>query len=293
MNSQNVAAGATGPQMTSGPAINASVGYGNYNAGFASLKMADWRGLTLQSNFTYSKALGTGAAVQASSEYTPDDPFNLGTMYGTQLFDRKFIYNFFFVYQPPFYKGQSGLMGRLLGGWTFSSIFTAGSGSPIELYATDFGSQEYGAGDAINYFGNENAVPIGPVGPHGHAYYNSPAPSGFLPVNLFKEGTAEANNFRNPVLGLDNKDGGSGNLMGLPYWNVDFSVKKSVRVAEGISMEFQGVFANVFNHNQWLDPVGLFPMGLFNPGAWGALPGSAQGQKGGDRQIEIGGRVRF
>jgi len=293
MNSQNVAAGATGPQMTSGPAINASVGYGNYNAGFASLKMADWQGLTLQSNFTYSKALGTGAAVQASSEYTPDDPFNLGTMYGTQLFDRKFIYNFFFVYQPPFYKGQSGLMGRLLGGWTFSSIFTAGSGSPIELYATDFGSQEYGAGDAINYFGNENAVPIGPVGPHGHAYYNSPAPSGFLPVNLFKEGTAEANNFRNPVLGLDNKDGGSGNLMGLPYWNVDFSVKKSVRVAEGISMEFQGVFANVFNHNQWLDPVGLFPMGLFNPGAWGALPGSAQGQKGGDRQIEIGGRVRF
>ncbi len=293
MNSTNVAAGATAPQMTSGPAVNASVGYGNYNAGFASLKMTDWRGLTLQSNFTYSKALGTGAVVQADSEYTPDDPYNLGTMYGTQLFDRKFVYNFFFVYQPPLFKGQQGFLGRVLGGWTFSSIFTAGSGSPIQLYATDFSSQEYGAGDAINYYGNENAVPIGPVAPHGHAYYNLPAPAGFLPVNLFKDGTAEANNFRNPILGLDNKDGGSGNLMGLPYWNVDFSVKKSVRVAEGISMEFQGVFANVLNHNQWLDPTGFFPMGLFNPGAWGALPGSAQGQKGGDRQIEIGARIRF
>jgi len=62
--------------MTSGVAVNASTGFGNYNGGFASLKMADWRGLTMQSNFTWSKALGTAAVVQASSEFTPDDPFN-------------------------------------------------------------------------------------------------------------------------------------------------------------------------------------------------------------------------
>ena len=30
----------------------------------------------MQSNFTWSKALGTGALVQATSEFTPDDPFN-------------------------------------------------------------------------------------------------------------------------------------------------------------------------------------------------------------------------
>ena len=120
----------TGPnaQVSSGIALNGSLGYGNYNAGFASVKMADWRGLTMQSNFTYSKALGTGADVQASSEYTPDDPFNLGTTYGYQNYDRKFVYNLFFVYQLPFYKGQSGLMGRALGGWSFASVFTAGSG---------------------------------------------------------------------------------------------------------------------------------------------------------------------
>ncbi|MGC2791032.1 MAG: hypothetical protein WA899_03335, partial [Candidatus Sulfotelmatobacter sp.] len=67
------------PQVSSGIASNGSIGYGNYNAGFASVKMADWRGLTMQSNFTWSKALGTGGVVQASSEYTPDDPFNLAT----------------------------------------------------------------------------------------------------------------------------------------------------------------------------------------------------------------------
>ena len=96
--------------------------------------------------------------------------------------------------------------------------------------------------------------------------------------------------FRNPILGLDTRDGGNGNLIGLPYWNFDLSIRKSIRVAESVSMEFQGVFADVFNHNQWLDPIG---MGLYGPPTFGALLGSAQEQLGGDRQIELGVRVRF
>jgi hypothetical protein len=292
MNNINPAIGATSPQMTAGAADNASTGYGNYNAGFASLKMADWRGLTMQSNFTWSKALGTGAEVQATSEFTPDDPFNLGTQYGYQTFNRKFVYNFFFVYQPPFYKGQSGLLGRALGGWTFSTVFSAGSGSPVELFTSTGDGQEYGAGDNSNYFGNENIVPVAHA-QSGHAYSQ---PGGQYP-NLFKAGPAAVNDFRNPILGLDNKDCGFGCIPGLPYWNMDLSVRKNFRVAEGISMEIQGVFANVFNHNQFLDPNGFFETGLFSgsgPNGFGALTGgSAQEEPGGNRQIEVGLRVRF
>ena len=286
-------------ENTSGIAVNASVGHGNYNAGFASVKMADWKGLTMQSNFTWSHALGTGAVVQASSEYTPDDPFNLNEMYGRQAFDRKFIYNAFFVYQPPFFKGQHGLAGRALGGWSFASVLTAGSGSPIEVYTSTGDGQEFGAGDNINFFNNDSAIPIGPIGGKGHAYYCNPTTgcagqTNGLPVNIFKNGPAEVSNWRNPILGIDSRDGGFGILNGLPYWNMDFSVKKNIRVAEGVSLELQGVFANVFNHNQWLDPVGAAAMGLFNGGGFGALNnGSAQEQTGGDRQIEIGGRIRF
>src|ERR1022692_453226 len=288
----NTTAGPFGPQMTSGVAVNASTGFGNYNGGFASVKMADWRGLTMQSNFTWSKALGTAALVQASSEFTEDDVFNPYTMYGQQTFNRKFVYNTFFVYQPPFYKGQNGLMGRALGGWTFSSIFTTGSGSPVELLTTTGGGQEYGAGDNSNFFGDENAVPIGAV-KSGHAYYHRP--SSGLPVNFFANGTAAINSFRNPILGLDNRDGGTGILTGLPYWNMDFSIKKNFRVMEGVSLEFQGVFANVLNHNQWLDPIGNSAVALFEGASgFGALnSGSAQEQPGGNRQIEVGARVRF
>ncbi len=281
-------------QLTSGVAVNASVGYGNYNAGFATIKMTDYKGITMQSNFTWSKALGTGALVQATSEYTPDDPFNLATMYGKQSFDRRVVYTMYVVYQPPFYKGQQGLMGRVLGGWTIGTVFAAGSGQPIEVSTTNGDSQAFGGGDGLAFFDNENAIPIGPI-QSGHAYYNTPGSAGVgtggLPVNIFKDPAAAFNNYRNPILGVDTRDGGFGQLTGLPYWNLDATIKKSIRVAESINLELQGVFANLFNHNQWLDPQGT---ALYAPGSFGNLLGSAQAPPvGGNRAIELGARVRF
>ena len=279
----------SGGQTASGVAVNASVGHGNYNAGFVSLKTADWRGLTLQSNLTWSKALGTGAEVQATSEYTTDDPFNLNEMYGRQPFDRKLIYNALFVYKPPFYKGQSGVMGRVLGGWTFSSVFTAGTGTPVELFGSFANGSPWGEGDNTNFFGDENAVPIGPIGGEGKAYYNSPSTG--LPVNIFKNGTAEVNNWRNPVIGIDNRDGAEGILNGLRFWNTDASAAKNIILAENVSLTFQGVFQNVFNHNQFLDPIFL---GLYSPGNFGALYNSTSvGTMNTPRNIQLGVRVSF
>jgi hypothetical protein len=269
-------------QMSSGVSVDGSLGYGNYNAGFLSIKMADWRGLTMQSNLTWSKALGTGSIYQAVSGFTVDDPFNLGEGYGRQGFDRRWVYNMFLVYQPPFFKGQSGPVGRLLGGWTFGGVFTAGSGTPIEVGSTFFLEQEFGGADGINVGNDDTAVPIGHHG-NEKVHYNSP--SSALPVNAYGDGTADYANWRNPILGLDNKDCGAGCISGLGYWNFDLSVKKSIRVAESVSVEVQGIFANVLNHNQWLDSNFNY---LGNPSNFGALGGEAS-----PRNIEAGLRVRF
>jgi hypothetical protein len=280
-----------GGQLSSGVGVNASTGHGNYNAGFASLKVTDWKGVTTQSNFTWSKALGTGALVQATSEYTPNDPFNLDNMYGRQFYDRKFVYNMFLVYSPPFYKSQTGLMGRLLGGWTFSSVFTTGSGQPLQIFTTGYSGQEYGGGDSIDFYGLQTAVPMGHI-ESGHAYGTAGAPGiadGGLPVNIFKDPAAAFNSYRNPILGIDKKD--TSYLTGLPYWNMDFSARKNVRITERLAFELQGVVTNIFNHNQWLDPVEAW--GLYSPSTFGNLGGSAQGVTGGNRTIQIGARVRF
>jgi len=286
-------------QLSSGVGINASIGYGNYNAGFVTVKMADWKGVTAQSNFTWSKALGTGSVVQATSADTATDPFNLSVMYGKQAFDRKFVYTMFVVYQPPFFKGQSGVLGHLLGGWTFAPLFAAGSGQPLPVGTINSGGS-YGEGDSNAFSANgntENAVLISPY-TGGNSVHRTAGTVGFgdqgLPVNLFANPQAVYNNFRNPILGLDTKNGGWGVLTGLPYWNMDMSIKKDIRITERIGSEFQVIFTNVLNHAQLLDPVGL---ALGSPDSFGNLPGEGNGNNNAGpyspRSMEFGFRVRF
>ncbi len=275
-------------QLSSGVGVNASIGYGNYNAGFFSVKMSDWHGLTMQSNFTWSRALGTGAEVQATSAATAPDPFNLRTGYGLQAFDRPIVFNTFFVYQPSYYKGQHGVAGHLLGGWTFAPVITAGSGLPITLGTINGGGQAFGEGDSVNFFGygvSENAIPM-PGFPSVGVHYTP----GQLP-NLFANPTAAFNDVRQPILGLDTHDGGFGVVRGLPYWNVDFSMKKQFMITERVNFEAQIVLTNIFNHVVFQDPGPGDFLDTSSQGSWGVLPG--QFSTTSPRQMEFGFRVNF
>ena len=275
-------------QLTSGVGENASIGYGNYNAGFVTLKMSDWHGLTLQQNFTYSKALGTVSVVQATSGFTTVDPYNIGAGYGLQPFDRKFVYNVFAVYEPPFFKGQHGVIGRLLGGWSFAPIFTAGSGLPLELNTTNGDGQAFGEADANNFAADENAV-LTCANNFGSSRHNNVAGSGGVGtagnVNLFANPQAVFGCMHDPILGLDGGAGGAGVLRGMPFWNVDFQVKKNIHINERFSAEFQSIFTNVFNHDQLADPT----LSLASPQSFGVL----STQVNTPRSIEVGIRFRF
>lgn len=281
----------TGPnaQMSGNVTTSTSLGYGNYNAGFITVKMNNWRGVTLQDNFTYSKALGTGSVIQATSEETATDPYNLGTQYGPQAFDRKFVDTLFFVYEPPFYRSQQGLLGHALGGWTFSPIFTAGSGAPDfcitnggnlggEGYS---GSQEFGAADGLTVFTNSNCVFTSKAGTSASVHLVNGV------ANMFANPSAVFNNVRPLILGLDGNSGGFGTIRGLPYWNMNLGIKKNIRMTERFSGEVSFNFINVFNHNQLLDPtlniVGQNPQTFGQLSTEGTLP----------RTMEGGVRVRF
>ena len=85
------ASGGSTSGQTAGTFTNTSAGYGNYNAAYVSLSMRDFKGVTLRTNVTYGRALGTGAQVQATSSYTAVDPWNLSSMYGPQFYDYKFV----------------------------------------------------------------------------------------------------------------------------------------------------------------------------------------------------------
>jgi hypothetical protein len=277
----------TAGQMSSNVTMSTSLGHGNYNAGFITFKMNDWHGLTLQNNFTYSKALGTGAVIQATSQETAVDPYNLNTQYGPQAFDRKFVDALFLVYQPPVYRNQQGLLGHILGGWTFAPIFTAGSGAPdfcntntgavSEGYS---GSQDWGSGDGNNVFTNANCVLTSRAGTGASVHdVNGVA-------NMFANPLSVFNNVRPLILGFDGNSGGFGQIRGLPYWNMNLGVKKNIRVMERLSLEASVNFINVLNHNQLLDPN----LSISSPAAqFGQL--STEGTF--PRTMEFGIRVNF
>jgi Carboxypeptidase regulatory-like domain len=301
-------------QMTSGVGMNTSVGYGNYNAAFASLRMNSWHGLTLQSNLTYGKALGTGSEVQATSQFTLPDPYNLRSAYGLQPWDRKFLFNTFLVYQPPFFKSQHGLLGHVAGGWTFAPIFVAGSGLPLQVNPTDAndnqvygGGQAFGEGEGNDFAALQNAVLTCPNNFGNSRHNNMPTTGGFgtsgfgnaagtSVVGFFSDPAAAYSCFRNPILGIDpTNGGGQGILRGQPFWNVDFSLKKNVLVTERFGVEFQAIFSNLFNHVYLSDPY----LVLGDKGDWGALGGlsgiqfTGQSQANSPRAMEFGLRLRF
>ena len=292
----------------SGVGDNASVGYGNYNGAFASFKTTDWHGLTTQQNFTFSKALGTGAFVQATSQYTADDPFNLQEGYGPQNFDRKFIYNLYVSYAPSAFKGQQGVVGHLLGGWSFAPIFAAGSGAPVICNTQTGGdftggsdAQSFGAADGVNFFESANCEFTKPISGSASAHTGVPGSGGVgtatadqgLPgyplrsaeVNLFADPLAVYNSVRPAILGIDQRAGGEGPVRGLPYWNMDFSVTKDIRISERFGVQFQSIFVNVLNHNVFFDPV----LDLTNASGWGVL----NAQVNTPREIQLGLRVNF
>jgi len=287
----------TAQQMSSNVTMSTSLGHGNYNAGFITLKMNDWHGVTLQNNFTYSKALGTGAVVQATSQETAVDPFDLNHQYGPQVFDRKFVDTMFLVYQPPYYRNQQGVLGHLLGGWTFSPIFTAGSGAPdfCNTNAGGFssegytGSQDFGSGDGANVWTNANCVLTSKSGTGAsfhHVTVTTPTGSQVI-ADMFANPAAVFSHVRPLILGLDGNSGGFGQFRGLPYWNMNLGIKKNFRITERFGAEASVNFINVLNHNQLLDPT--LNIAGQNPQTFGQL--STEGTF--PRTMEFGIRVNF
>ena len=298
----SVTPGTTLGNQLSSITMSTSLGYGNYNAGFVSFRLTDFHGFTGVSNFTFSKALGTGAVTQSTSSFTVIDPWNLGLMYGPnggngRGFDSKYLFNQSLVYHPPFFKDQKGVVGHLLGGWGIAPLLTAQSGLATQVNIGSGGDcQSFGEGNCSSIGTNENAVRIGPVPQmslnYGVVSSGACGKSGnSLGVNAFADPQAVCNNFRRLILGVDTNGGGTGRIPGFARWNLDASITKDTKFGEkGIGVTFYALFTNILNHFQPDDPN----MDIDSPGAWGAVTGAPATGTGYDpRQLEMGLRVHW
>jgi hypothetical protein len=285
-------------QLVTGDSVGTAAAWSNYNGGYVSFKTTDFHGLTLQENLTFSKALGLNAYAQSTSGTVTNDSYDLHKSYGVQSFDQKLIFNTFIVYQTPWYHGQSGIVGRLAGGWTISPVLTAGTPQPITC-TTNSSYQSFGGTDANNFSDREQCVftkqytggyqthrsIAGGVDPNGISVGTGVKGPGSAAVNVFSNPVAVYDTVRPPILGLDEHDSGDGAMRGLPYLNVDLSVKKELVVREKTSLELTGVFFNAMNHLDFSNPS----VSIASPASWGVT--KTQGNS--PREIQMGIRANF
>jgi hypothetical protein len=224
------------------------VGSNNYNGLSVRLEHKFSQGLYVLNSFTWSKAMGDSEqALEYFSNATGANPQNIQNLaleYGPSSYDVKLVNVTSVVYDVPFGRGRK-FMGNmnpvadaLLGGWQLSTINTANTGAPINVYYTPSAANDV-TGLTAEYRGQAilrpNASCSGTDQSTAQSLLTYFAGCTFTtpPANA-PFGNLGRNAFRAP---------------GLEQW--DLAVNKSFRITEGTSIQFRSEFFNVLNHTNF------------------------------------------
>ncbi len=159
------------------------------------------------------------------------NPFDHSASNGLSAFNMTHNFVVSYTYNLP----SAGSANRLLAGWQFSGITRLTTGLPIQIF-------ESGDRSLCNcYEGGEpdyNGQPIHISDPRrpGNVYFSSDQ---FSQEPLGQFGTARHYFFSGPGLN-----------------QTDLTLRKVTKITEGTSLEFRSEFFNVFNHAQFLNPLG-------------------------------------
>ncbi len=264
-------------------------GRSNYNAAVVSFRKAMSHGLQYQLNYTWSHAIGTQGTNQQYI-YSNGDPYNYGLDYGSEFFDHRHTLTGLWYYELPFGKGKtfntsSGVLDRIVGGWSYSGIFNFFTGSPTCAYNS---AGNYGALTTVNYpcAGSTASIPK-----WGKNNVNGG-------LDVFPNGTAEYANFAYPQLSNALNPGFRNSvdqMRSFAFWNFDMSLSKKIPITERIGLSFSADAFNVLNHVIFASPS----LDITNPGAFGVITSqasagvAAQNFNNGARTMQLGLRVEF
>ena len=186
--------------------------------------------------YTWSKSLDN-----ASASFTAGNPYNT-KLQSLSGFDLTHDFVASYSYDMPLTHSSSGLVYDLLGGWQISGITRFATGLPVPLAQSGdlalcgdgCGTPNYN-GQRLNYYNPRKSA--------NHQYLST---SQFYSEVLGSIGNAGREFFHGPG-----------------FNQTDAALHKITKVTEGTSIEFRAEFFNVFNHAQFLNPVGDFASGAF------------------------------
>jgi outer membrane receptor protein involved in Fe transport len=233
----------TSTQFVSLNAVRPYKGYGaindrrteadsNYNSLQVTFNKRFSRGLQYGAVYTFSKNI-TDASTDRSD--APQDPNNLSLDRAVSQFDRTHVFTTNFVYELPFFRGRTDFVGKVLGGFQFSGIYSAQSGTPLTISQVITGVTPAAFNDPL---GTGSTLRPNLVG----------NPEGNGSVTQFFNTSAFAAAFG--TFG----SAGRGIVRGPGINNFDFTVQKLFRFSESKNLQLRAEFFNLFNHPQYGNP---------------------------------------
>jgi hypothetical protein len=213
-------------------------GWEKYNALAFTFSQHLWRGLLVNSAYTWSKALDDASNPGADNAETnyPQDPANLAAEKGLSDFDHRHRFVTNFLYDLPVFRNSEGMVRAAFGGWQIGGIWTLQSGSPftVNLSTDTANNGELTGGNASqrpNLVCNPNSGPKTTAEWFNTACFTMPA--------AFNYGNAGRDIVTGP--GLD---------------DFDFTLQKQFVIRENMNLQFRWDVFDFLNHPNFNPPVG-------------------------------------
>jgi hypothetical protein len=278
--------------------------YNGLNIRFQAQNLHD-TGLSIVVNYTWSHSMddlsSTFSSITAGNiGYL--DPLNPKLDWGSSDFDVRHRVVVSPIWETPWFKNGRGLKRQLLGGYTFTGVFTARTGVPFSVFDS---TASLNAGDLIGIprYVPSSAIPSYQtgsgtlLGPNNYGLLTLPPAVTFVNPALAYTGTPYASG--NPYYyGISDFGPFPANMTGRNAfrgpgaWNFDLAGAKSFAVSTRVKVEFRAEAFNVFNHhNMYVNAAAA------NVAAFGGtpVPGTVSnpivitGEKGGLGSSAIGG----
>jgi len=224
------------PEMSGFPSVTWD-GWEKYHALALTLTQHLWRGLTVNSNYTFSKALDDASNPGADNAEPnfPQDPANLAAEKGLSDFDHRNRFVTSFLYLIPLLKHSDGWVHTAFGEWQVGGIWTLQSGAPFTVnLSTDVannGEPLSAPSQRPNLTCNPNSGPKTTL-----EWFNT---SCFATPAQFTYGNAGRDIVTGP--GLD---------------DFDFTLQKQFPIRERANLQFRLDVFDFFNHPNLNAPIG-------------------------------------
>jgi len=230
------------------------VGSSSYHGMLLTLERQFTNGFSFQTRYTWSHSINDGS-VGGGESNGPENVNCLPCDKGPSVFDIRHNFTANAVYELPFGPGKTylqrgGLIGKLVGGWSFSTIGIWHTGHPLTVTMNLSGNDTFRLPDGNDQTNQRPDIVPGvpltlPGGGHNNVPLINAAAFQLPPMITDSSGNDLFTRFGNA---------GNGIFRGLNSWQADIALMKETRLSERFSFQFGIQAFNIFNHVQLGDP---------------------------------------